>query len=185
MPQFNFIIPEKQHADLILNWRRQPWVAAGMYSEITHGTAEQEQWLEDCLTREDYRHWLALANNRPIGLVNLQHIDWANKTTGNGYYMGEEDAKPLAGFIMPFLYNHAFFDLGMEVVTAEVIAGNDIMRLNKVIGHEETIKKDAFTRDGKTFDVICLRLTREAWDEKTRYHRFRADFPWLHSTHEY
>lgn len=182
MPQFQFIIPEKQHADLILKWRQQPWVAQGMYTQVDHGTAEQEKWLEYCLSRDDYRHWLVLADGRPIGFTNMQKIDWINKTTANGYYLGEEDARPLSGFVPPFLYNHAFFDLGMEEVTAEVIEGNDIMRLNRLIGHEETVKKDAFERDGETFDVICLRLTREVWAQKTKYHRYRAKFPWVETS---
>lgn len=179
MPQLKFIVPQKEHAALILEWRRKPWVARAMYTKVDHDVSKQEEWLEACLQCSDYRHWLVVAGDRPIGLVNLHDIDWCARTCGNGYYIGEDDARPLAGFAVPFLYNYVFFDLGMEVLTGEVIADNDIMRLNRLIGYEETLHEDAFERDGEMFDIIKLRLTRDDWMTKTRFHRYRADFPWV------
>jgi len=176
--KFRFIVPEAEHAQLILDWRAKPWVADMMFNRIEHGVAEQQAWMAGCLEREDYRHWLIVAGERPIGLVNLQHIDWANRTTSNGYYIGEEDARPLGGFVLPYLYNHVFHDIGMREITAEVIADNDIMRLNRLLGNEETVEPGAFVRDGVAHDVIKLRLTRDKWDTMTRYKRYVAAFPW-------
>ena len=178
MPELHFIVPGPEHAELILGWRRKPWVERTMFSRIDHGVEEQIAWLESCLHRDDYRHWIIVANDRPFGLVNLQKIDWEKRTTSNGYYIGEEDAVSFGAFAVPYVYNHVFFDLGMEEVTADVIADNDIMRLNRLMGSEETVLPGAFERDGERLDVIRLRLTRHIWETKTRFHRYRTDFPW-------
>lgn len=175
-----FVVPGVEHAALVLGWRTKPWVTRFMFTDVTHGLPEQQQWMLAALARQDYRHWLVMDGDRPIGLVNLQDIDWAGKESASGFYVGEEDARPLAGFFLPYLYNHAFGDLGFAAMTALVMAGNDdVLRLHRAHGYvDEGMLEGGVVKNGGIHQVHRLRLTREGWGSRKAYQRYRADFPW-------
>lgn len=180
MAALRFVVPRSSDAALTLRWRTQPWVTRFMFTDVDHGVAEQEQWLTRALSRADYRHWLVVDGERPIGFVNLQDIDWDRKESASGFYVGEEDARPLAGFFLPYLYNHAFDTLGFSAMSALVMDGNDdVLRLHRAHGYEALGLVDGgVTKNGIVHPVHRLRLTRNAWRAKTVFQRYRADFPW-------
>ncbi|HYG87173.1 MAG TPA: GNAT family N-acetyltransferase [Azospirillum sp.] len=180
MPQPQFIVPQQEHAALILSWRTSQRVTRYMFTDVVHGLPEQEAWLRRCLERTDYRHWLVVHGDRPIGLVNLQDIDWAARCSASGFYIGEEEFLPLGGFILPYLYNHTFTELGFTTMTAEVMEGNiDVMRLHRVHGYvEEEPRPGGIEKDGIVYPVRRFRLTREAWQAQRNFQRYRAAFPW-------
>lgn len=180
MAELRFAVPGEQHAALILGWRTQPRITRMMFSDVSHGVDEQRQWLRAAVLRPDYRHWLALDGDRPIGLANLQDIDWERRESASGFYVGEEDANPLAGFILAHLYNHAFHRLGFVAMTAQVMAENtDVLRLHRAHGYvDDGMVEGGVVKNGIRHDVHRLRLTREAWMAKRAYQRYRAEFPW-------
>lgn len=179
MSRLSFLVPGAEHAELTLRWRKAPRVTRFMFTDVTHGIAEQTAWLERSRSREDYRHWLVVAKERPIGLVSLQEIDWLGRTSASGFYVGEDDALPLGGFVLPYLYNHAFFELGLITMFAEVVEGNDdVLRLHALHGYAPLPERRRVVKNGRTLLVHRLRLDREAWDEKRALHRYRAEMPW-------
>lgn len=180
MAGLRFVVPGPDHAALVLGWRTQEWVTRFMFSDVRHGVAEQEQWMRDALSRPDYRHWLVMDGDRPIGLVNLQGIDWQGRESASGFYVGEEDARPLAGFFLPYLYNHAFHVLGFVAMTALVMDGNDdVLRLHRAHGYDhQGMVEGGVVKDGVAHAVHRLRLRREAWGTKAAFQRYRAEFPW-------
>jgi len=176
----SFIVPERRHAELLLGWRTSERVTRFMFTDITHGPAEQEIWLEAARARPDYRHWLAIERDRPIGLVNLHAIDWPARRAASGFYLGDEQASRLGGFLLPYLYNHAFFDLGFGELTALVMAENtDVLRLHGVHGYRrDGLEPGGVVKQGRRHEVHRLTLSRDSWLDQRTLHRYRAAFPW-------
>jgi RimJ/RimL family protein N-acetyltransferase len=180
MSDLSFAVPGREHAALLLGWRSLPRVTRFMFTDVLHGQAEQEAWLDGVRSRADYRHWLVLQGGRPIGLVNLHAIDPARQSAASGFYIGEESARPLGGFVLPYLYNHGFFDLGFLTMTAQVMAENvEVLRLHRLHGYrDEGPQPEGVVKNGTRHAVHRLTLSREAWAEQPRLHRYRAAFPW-------
>lgn len=180
MSHLAFVVPGPEHAALILKWRTTPRISRYMFTEVRHGLPEQEAWLRACPSRSDYRHWLILHGGRPIGLINLHGIDWARRQAQSGFYLGEEDALRLGGFVLPYLFNHAFLDLGFEAMLAEVMKSNaGLLAYNRGLGYiDDTPALSHVDKAGVRHDVCRLRLAREAWLRRKALQRFRAEFPW-------
>jgi RimJ/RimL family protein N-acetyltransferase len=180
MTDLTFVVPDPRHAALTLGWRMSPRVTRFMFTDPNHGLDQQRAWLEASRAREDYRHWLVLDRGRPFGLVNLQAIDWKARRAASGFYIGEDWARPLGAFVLPYLYNHGFLDLGFEAMTAEVMEGNEeVLRLHALHGYrEDGFDAGRVVKNGVEYGVHRLMLEREAWLGQPRMQRYRTAFPW-------
>ncbi|CAK0742896.1 putative N-acetyltransferase domain-containing protein [uncultured Gammaproteobacteria bacterium] len=174
-----FTLPTAADAQRVLSWRRQERVTRAMFSDVAPDLARHTAWLLAGTERQDYRHWLIMYRDRPIGLINLQKINRERRESGSGFYIGEDEFLRLTGVVLPHFYNWMFFDRNYRAMTAEVIAGNDeILRLHAAHGYRETaLDRGRVIKNGEVFDVHHLRLEREAWLGQTAYHRYRAEFP--------
>lgn len=171
--------PTAEDAEKVLVWRRQDRVTRVMFTDVAPDLEQHTAWLLAGNSRQDYRHWLILHKDRPIGLINIQNLDRTKMECGSGFYIGEDEFLRLTGMVLPYLYNWLFFDHRLLAMTAEVITGNDdILRLHAAHGYRQTELRPAqVIKSGRSLAVHHLRLEREAWLAQTIWHRYRAEFP--------
>ena len=84
--------------------------------------SEQQQWFDNYEKNPNKKFFTICDNQKPIGFMGLSSID-LEKRTGNIFIMiGEDDyrRKGLGKISLNYLVNHAFNEMGLEILTSEV-----------------------------------------------------------------
>jgi UDP-4-amino-4,6-dideoxy-N-acetyl-beta-L-altrosamine N-acetyltransferase len=160
-----FVRLKEEHLQMVLDWRVKPEVTRYMFTDIDQNMANQRRWFERISSDESCRHWVIQVDNKPIGLVYLEHLDRANNRSSWGYFIGEDDYRKLGGLIPLYLYSYCFNQLGFKKLTAEIIDGNDnIIKLHRLHGYREVgTYKNHVLKYGKYHDVHVLELHAGDW----------------------
>ncbi|HHG83581.1 MAG TPA: GNAT family N-acetyltransferase, partial [Bacteroidetes bacterium] len=64
--------------EMVRKWRNSPEVSKYMYTDNTISAAQQIAWFERIRKDSSKKYWLIRYGERPIGLVNIAHIDTLN-----------------------------------------------------------------------------------------------------------
>lgn len=155
---------------MVLAWRTNPRVTRYMVSDIENDLDKQVQWFKNLSDP----YWVGYYGNRPIGVLNLQLND-----ASFGFYIGEDDATPLGGLMLPYFYNYLFANPRQHALYAEVMEGNEgVMKLHKFYGYTPVgAKKKQVEKYGKSHRVFLFRLERDKWlEQANRYGHMRAEF---------
>lgn len=160
---FKFLRLREADLPMVLDWRTKPRVADVMMTKVKHDIEAQRRWFAGL--KDPY--WVIHSPEKPIGVINLAGDD------SFGFYIGEDDAVPLGGLVLPYFYNHVFKTKGWPVLEAEVLNGNDgVMALHRFHGYHLTgyrVHGEAVT---SVFDLTC-----HAWEKQaSRYGHFVAEF---------
>jgi UDP-4-amino-4,6-dideoxy-N-acetyl-beta-L-altrosamine N-acetyltransferase len=174
---FKKVAEEDLH--LLLEWRTSEHVTKFMYTDIEKNMDNQKRWFrfisQDCTQC----NWVIHYNDHPIGLISLSQIDLRNKRAALGFYIGDLNYSIIAGRIHPYLYNFAFFELGLNKLCAEVMSGNDgIMKMHLFYGfaHTATFAEHIWKHD-RFYDVEYFELLSSTWKEKkSKFHKYTAQF---------
>lgn len=165
---FRFAKLREEHLSMVLAWRIKERVTKYQKTDIANDLEAQKAWFKGL--RDDF--WVVHHDDRPIGSLTLsQDGSW-------GFYIGEDDAVPLGGLVLPYFYNH-YFGTGKTYLMADVMAGNDgIMRLHRFHGHMELgVREEKVVKYGKPHDIHVFVLSDFTWTSHARrYRHFVADF---------
>jgi UDP-4-amino-4,6-dideoxy-N-acetyl-beta-L-altrosamine N-acetyltransferase len=170
---------EECDLEQVLEWRTSEHVTQYMYTDIEKNIENQYAWFHHIKQDQSQHYWVIEVKGASIGLLSLNEIDLRNRKATFGYYIGDLNYSMVAGRIHPYLYNFVFFELGLNKLYAEVMAGNlGMMKMHLHYGftHTATFKQHVFKTD-KFYDVEYFELLASDWNEKcASYHKFRADF---------
>ena len=109
----------------ILAWRNSDRVRRHMITTHRIGSAEHDAWFARALSDPHQRHFIFHYDCRPLGLVSFSDISEEGKSAMWGFYIGEADAPRGMGTLMGWCaLDQAYFALGLDVVTAKVVAAN-------------------------------------------------------------
>ncbi|WP_019153822.1 UDP-4-amino-4,6-dideoxy-N-acetyl-beta-L-altrosamine N-acetyltransferase [Robertmurraya massiliosenegalensis] len=163
----------------VLEWRTSEHVTKYMYTDIKRDLDNQKRWFEAISEDSTQYYWMIEYKGKSIGLISLNNIDMQHKKATFGYYIGDLNFAIIAGRIQPYLYNHAFFGLGLNKLYAEVMAGNEgMMKMHLHYGftHTATYKEHIFKYD-KFHDVEYFELLASTWNnECEKFHKYKANF---------
>ena len=156
---FKFLRLREADLPMVLAWRTKPRVADVMLTKVTNDMEAQLRWFRGI--KEPY--WVIHSPDKPIGLINFSENSF-------GFYIGEDDAVPLGGLVLPYFYNHVFKT--WDALRAEVMDHNvGAIRLHKFHGYIETGWSHP---KGRTTHLL---LTRYAWEQQaSRYGHMLAEF---------
>jgi len=101
-----------------------------------------------------------------VGVVQLQAIDWVQRTATLGVYVGEpgDRGAGLGRAAVCLLLDYAFNGLDLHRIGLEVIASNPAARLYESLGFQrEGIRREPYLRDGAREDVLLYGLLKDNW----------------------
>lgn len=165
--------------ELILEWRTSEHVTKYMYTDIDKNIDNQRKWFNMISKDSTQCYWMIHYKEIPIGIISMSNIDLRNKKANLGFYIGDLNYSIIAGRIHPYLYNFAFFELGLNKLCAEVMNGNDgIMKMHLYYGfsHAATFKEHIY-KYNKYHNVEYFELLSSTWKEKCiKFHKHKAKF---------
>ena len=158
---------ENKDLELILRWRTSKVVTKYMNTNPKLTLEGQEKWLTSIKSDNNVCHWLIEVDSSPAGLIYLIDIDWENKNTSWGYYIGELKLRsfPLAISLEASLYDYCFDVLEFNEVHNEVFKLNDgVVKLHTLLGNKVIkIGKNEVEKEGVKYDIVHLSIEKEEW----------------------
>jgi RimJ/RimL family protein N-acetyltransferase len=113
-----------------------------------------------------------LADDQPIGLVDLSGFNWSARSAWVGIGLGERDfwGKGYGTDAMQVILRYAFEELNLNRVNLDVFEYNERAKKSylKCGFVEEGRTRKAMTRDGKRWDIIYMGILRSEWEERNK-----------------
>lgn len=158
---------EKEDLELILAWRNSERIRANMYTTHEITLDEHQRWFERLTKDWENFSFVFEDEGRPLGVVNLNHLDRRNLRCHWGFYVGEEDAPRGSGTKMAYLaLCHVFEKLKLHKVIGEALAFNEgSIAYHKRLGFsQEGHFVEHVLRDGAYIDVLSFALLSAKWE---------------------
>jgi len=175
----NFRKLERRDMELVLEWRTSEHVTTYMYTDIEKNLDRQYAWFDKITKDPTQYYWIIEYRDTPIGLISMVDLNREHGRASLGFYIGDLNYARLAGHVHAYLYNFAFFELGLNKLSAEVMEGNEgIMKIHLHHGFKQVgmYQKHIFKYD-RYHDVYYFELLAETWKEEyTRFHRYTTSF---------
>ena len=157
-------------AEMLLSWRTRADITRYMFTDLEHASVEkQQEWIESCEGREDYRHFIALQDEIPVGYVSYGEIDKHNRHCVSGAYIADASARTgLGAFLIWFVHDYAFYSMGMNKVRHIVMDINKpILRSHKFHKyHFVGVLQQHILKNGQYHDVHLFEMLKEDWEKR-------------------
>lgn len=173
-----FIKLREQHLEQVLEWRTKEDVTQFMNTDIDHDMEKQREWFRKISKSTTDFYWIIEIKEKPVGVISLNNIDYLNKRTSWGFYIGEEKYRLYGGIIPPYFYNYIFSKFDFHKITAEVMEGNgNVLKLNLFHGYRLVgVYKDHIFKNGSYRDLNLLELLKEDWLQVNKYQKYVGEF---------
>ena len=106
-----------------------------------------------------------------VGMVGLHDIDWKDKITSIGYFLGEANqGKGIVTNCVRTLLQHIFRDLGLNKVVIQCAAENIRSRAvpERLGFREEGVARDGQWLYNRYVDLVNYSLLRREWESESR-----------------
>lgn len=154
--------------EMVLEWRNAPNVRKNMYTQQVISLDEHRKWWAGIKGKSSNIYLIFEAEGVPTGLVYFTNIERDHDTAVWGFYTGPSAPKGSGSVLGLCALDHAFGDLVLNKLCAEVLAYNTIsLGFHKKIGfQEEDFLKDQKKIDGAFVDVYRLAIFADDWQRK-------------------
>lgn len=169
---------KEAHLEKVLTWRTQEDVTRYMNTDVEKDMDKHRKWFEKISQSNTDKYWVIMIKEKPVGLIYLNDIDYVNKRTSWGYYIGEEKERMYGAIIPLYLYNYVFTTLKFHKITAEIMSENvNVIKLNKMHGCRQVgVYRDHIYKNGKFHDLVLMELLKEDWEKSKKSKKYKADF---------
>ena len=167
----HFRRPTPDDAELILNWRTDPEIAATMFSEVAYDLDRQRAWLIEMSQRSGYSHFLICSVGEPIGYLSYSQIDPVHRHCVPGFYVGVRERRTSAAtYLHWYIMDYAFYGLGMNKVVSWVLDTNPrmIKNLRLLKEHEVGVMRQHVRKLDRWHDVHVFEVLRSEWESHPR-----------------
>ena len=156
--------------ELVLEWRNAPGIREMMFTDHIITLTEHQRWFAGTQSNLGHsRHWVFECNGKPLGQVNITHIDEENRRCYWGFFIGAADAPRGSGSVMGFLVLEAIFEgMNLNKLCSEVLVSNTVsINYHKKLGFvEEGCFKEHVIKQGSLEDIVCLAYFSNAWQQR-------------------
>lgn len=156
---------------MVLEWRNHPNVREHMFNSHVISEAEHRAYFARVERDPSKQYLICLDEDAvPVGAVNFVEIDEAHRTAFWGFYSGDRSRRGIGTQMGYLALNHAFENLGIRKLNAEVLASNPVgLSFHERLGFqvEGVFKKHRMAGDGYV-DIYRIALFRDAWQSKWR-----------------
>jgi len=152
--------------ELVLSWRNSKRIRDISYTDHVISMAEHRAWFVRTAQDKSSLHFIFEYTGRPIGVVNITKINHEDKSCTWGFYLGETNLPKGCGSAMGFFALECMFErMFMHDITGEAFAFNEeSLAFHKRLGFvEESRKIGGIVKNGKSEDIIIMRLSKESW----------------------
>lgn len=159
--------------EMVMAWRIMPQITKYMNTDSTSDIEKQRAWfLKQQEAKEKGYQWIIMRQGKPIGVTSITEIDRVNGTCTRGTYVADEAERSFQ-MITDIYANQqefVFQTLGLEKMWIHVFEENKyVVKLNKMCGFKQTnILNNHITKNGKSYNVVELELTKSDWEEKKK-----------------
>jgi hypothetical protein len=155
--------------ELIRHWRNSDVVRRYMYRSHYISKEEHLKWFEELkLEKGNRKVWIIYYEEIPVGVINLFNIDYENKITDWGFYIGETAYRGLGiGSISLWrLMEYVFDKMNFQKMYTSVLENNsDALSLYKKYGFKEEGRlRKHIIKGGKYIDVFLMGILKEEWE---------------------
>lgn len=150
---------DEELKEKIRSWRNEEYVRKFMINQKVITKEEHNKWLEKINSGNDIKLWIVYFKENPIGIVNLQKIDYKNLSSEWGFYIGEKSYRGL-GLSKKILYKllQIFFEeMKFNILYTKVLSDNKIalkvykkfkfIEIREIIEENNHIKLMIFTKN--------------------------------------
>jgi len=149
-------------------WRNSPEISKFMYNDHYISKEEHNNWYKNLKSKQDAKFWIIYYHDTPIGIVNLSDIDYINKITNWGFYIGDKNyrGKGISKFILYHLMILVFEKMKFHKMYTTVLENNPIaLNLYQKMGFkQEGLLKKHLLRGENYIDVYIMSIIDESWD---------------------
>lgn len=171
MSDIKFIPVQLKHLELIRSWRNSDEVSKYMYTSEHITTEMQLAWFEK-ISKEDNSsyHMIEYKGKQLVGFGGLSHINREKREAVALFYLGDQGSRGKGiGAKIEFNGISEFFDhFNVDKIYAEVMSFNTkVLGMHHKFGFvvEPDMQKQV-EKDGVTYDVIILSLTKQVWNKR-------------------
>ena len=165
---------ERDDIPAFMRWFNDPEVRATLEAFSPLSRAQEERWFEAQLVADDqYVFAIEAAVEGAwlhIGSVGLHRIDWKSRVTTLGLMLGDKSqwGRGFGPEATRVAVRFAFHELGLNRVELDVYEFNrrGIRCYEKVGFQHEGIRRQAFFRDGRFWDVHRMGVLRAEFDAR-------------------
>lgn len=160
---------QKEHIEMVRNWRNSKEVSAFMYTEYEISKEQQLLWFESIQSNKKCKYWIIEYNNKAIGLASLTQIDSNLSSCYWAFYLGDTSIRG-AGLGSKIEYNvlkYVFEELNLNKLRCEVFVFNDkVISMHEKFGfRREAYYREHCKKNGKWQDVVGLALLKKEWEQ--------------------
>lgn len=173
-----FIKLREAHLEQVLSWRTQEDVTKFMNTDIVKDMDNQREWFRRVSNSLTDKYWVIVIKGNLVGVISLNSIDYINKRTSWGYYIGEEKYRLYGGIIPAYFYNYIFGKYGFNKITAEVMEGNsNVIKLNLFHGYRMVgVYKEHILKNGSYSDLNLMELLKKDWTKQIKFQKYIGEF---------
>lgn len=170
------LIPlEKEHIEMVRNWRNSEEVAKYMYSEEKITSEQQEKWFEKISKDNSCRYFIISYQGKPLGLASVFGIDRILSSCYWAFYLGDTSVRG-AGIGAKVEFNmlrFVFEELNLNKLRCEVLAFNDMVyKMHEKFGfRREAYYREHCQKNGKFEDAVGLAMLKREWEILKPYHK--------------
>lgn len=154
---------------MVRRWRNAPEVRRWMFTRHEISEAEHRAWFAR-ISADSLVRWLIHENlaGRPDGVVGFTQIDTASRKAFWGFYAAPDAPRGTGTCIGLEALDHAFTELGLHKLNAEVIAGNQVsVNFHRKLGFQQEGYFRAEHFDGAQYvDVVRFGILAVEWQVK-------------------
>ncbi|AXH98454.1 UDP-4-amino-4,6-dideoxy-N-acetyl-beta-L-altrosamine N-acetyltransferase [Sporosarcina sp. PTS2304] len=158
---------QDSHLQQILDWRTSDAVTRYMYTDIDYSLENQKKWFASIQADETGRYWLMEHRGELVGFISITDIDWRHKRGFWNFYIGNPKYAMIAGLLGAYMYNYAFYTLGLEKLCGEVLDRNEGVRaLHQKLGAREVgVLEHHILKHETWHDVHLFEMTKKRWQD--------------------
>jgi RimJ/RimL family protein N-acetyltransferase len=156
-------------------WARDSWYGRLLSSDAAYPFSEKaiKQWWEKILEKdppEIYEFLIrTLEDDRLIGEIGLDGVRWSHGDTYVGISIGQREdwSKGYGTDAMRIILRYAFTELNLQRVSLTVFDYNPraVRSYEKAGFTLEGRARQRLNRDGQRYDILCMGILREEWQQ--------------------
>ena len=160
-------------AELLLQWRTAPEISRHMYTDILDPSIDnQRAWIESLATRKDYRAYMIIDEQSPVGFLCFSDINFDHFHCSTGSYIYPRHARlKYALTLHTYVCNYAFECLGMNKIVNYILGANDkVIKLQKL--HRSRlvgVLEQHVYKYGQFHDVHIFEQLRDNWKQQKQH----------------